>query len=205
MIVTEHVYDAQAQAPVTPVETTWIVFSGVVTVNGETPAHGGFTITARIGDVYESQPAIVRVSPTGSVRYEYLLVNPPEYLDLIGSQIEFWMNGEVRSTVTNWYAILQPCPESNSLCPVSDWWGIAGIFRDLDLDFPNLPDPEPTPDVTPTPLPTTVAVPTTIPKANIGDLRVGGAAIPPAFALIAMLIGSALVLVGYSAFSRQNH
>ena len=137
MIVTEHVDDAQAQAPITPVETTWIVFSGTVTVNGEAPTYSGFTITARIGDVYESQPVTVGVFPTEPFRYGHLVVNPPTELDLIGSQIEFWINGEVKSTVTNWYAILQPCPESNSLCPVSDYWGIGGIARDLDLDFPS--------------------------------------------------------------------
>ncbi|MXZ03113.1 MAG: hypothetical protein F4Y88_05405 [Chloroflexi bacterium] len=176
--------DVQAQELINPVETDWIVFSGAVTVNGEAPTHGGFTITARIGDVYESQPVTVDVSPTGAIRYGHLLVNPPGCLDLIGSQIEFWVNGEVKSTVTNWYAILEPCPESNSLCPVSEYWGIAGFLRDLDLDFPSLPDPESMPD--------------------IGKLGVGGSALSATFALIVMLAGSVLALFGICAFSRRD-
>ncbi len=184
-----HVDDAQAQGPVPPYVRSAIIFSGAVTVNGETPTHGGFTITARIRDVYESQPVTVGAIPTEPFRYEHLLVAPSlvgtlSEVDLIGSQIEFWINGEVKSTVTNWYAILQPCPESNSLCPVSDYWDIASIIREVDLDFPSLPDPEPMPD--------------------IGKLGVGGVGIPSTFPLIVMLVGSAFVLSGICALSRRD-
>lgn len=180
VVGTSHIVDVRAQEnpPILPAETAWIDFSGAVTVNGETPTHSGLTITARIGDVYESQPVTVRVSPTGSFRYERLLVNPPDHLDLIGSPVEFWIDGEVKSTVTNWYAILQPCTDSNSLCPMSDSWGIAGIIRELDLDFPNLPGPD------------------------IRELRVGGFELPRGFVVMVMLVGCGFLMVGYFVFGR---
>ena len=144
------------------VPTATIVFSGDVTVNGEPPAYSGFRITARIGDVWESSPVTVGAVPESPFGYYHLLVAPPRELDLFGSQIEFWVNGEVKSTTTSYYAVLSqlaPQPEAR--------WSFP-ILRRVDLDFPNLPDPKPNATAASTPLP----------LPDISKLRVGGVAMP---------------------------
>ncbi len=197
-----HVDDVQAQGPIAGYVPA-VVFSGTVTVNGEIPAYSGFTITARISDVYESDPVTVGVNPESPFRYEYLIVVPPLWLDPIGSQIEFWVNGEIKSTVTDWFATLQPCVDSNSLCPSPEIWTLP-LIREVDLDFPSLPDPKPSADVVPTPLPTSEPIPTMDAMPDIGKLGVGGFAVPSNMALIAMLAGSALALFGFFVFKRSK-
>ncbi len=202
MVGMAQVDDVQAQQGIPPT-TPWMYFSGTVTINGEVPTYSGFTITARIGDVFESQPVTVRATPVNPFRYEFLLVDPWPQEKFIGSQVEFWLNGEIKSTMTDWFAILQPCAESNSSCPTSDPWSIA-FLREVDLDFPSLFDPEPSADVAPTPLPTSEPLPTTVSMPDIRKLRVGGFAIPSNMALIAMLAGSALALFGFFVFKRSK-
>ena len=130
----------QAQPLLSPA----IVFNGSVTVNGETPKYSGFEITARIGDNWESPPVVVGSLPEKPSQYAHLIVAPPPELDLIGSQIEFWLNGEVKSTVTNWYAVLDTY---GALCDGCLW--TFPILRELDLDFPYLPAVTPSPTPTP--------------------------------------------------------
>ena len=96
-------YDGVQAQPLLPPA---IVFNGNVTINGETPTYSGFEITARIGDNWESQPVVVGAIPNKPFKYAHLVVIPPQELDLFGSQIEFWLDGEVRSTTTNWYAVI---------------------------------------------------------------------------------------------------
>ena len=122
-----------------------IVFNGKVTINGETPAYSGFTITARIGDKWESPPVVVGSMPEKPSQYAHLIVVPPPELDVIGSQIEFWLDGEVRSTTTNWYAVINDF--TAEVCIDCTW--TFPILRELDLDFPYLPAATPSPTPTP--------------------------------------------------------
>ena len=174
---------AHAQVALVPV-TPAIVIKGDVTVNGESPAYSGFQITARIGDVWETRPVTVGTVPESPFGYFHLVVAQPSDLDLIGSQIEFWVNGEVKSTTTSYYAMLNP----NGL-PLEARWTFP-IQRRVDLDFPNLPDPQPNTTVVPTPLP------------DISKLRVGGVAMPLKFASIAMLAGLAFLTLGSCTLKR---
>ena len=121
-----------------------IVFNGNVTINGETPAYSGFRITARIGDKWESPPVIVGSSPDKPAQYAHLIVAPEPELDLIGSEIEFWLDGQVRASTANWYAVITEF--SGEICRGCTW--TFPILRPLDLDFPSLP--EATPTITPT-------------------------------------------------------
>ncbi len=133
----------QAQAIVPPIFAA-IVFNGNVTINGEQPTYSGFTITARIGDKWESPPVVVGSLPEKPFQYAHLVVAPPQELDLIGSQVEFWLDGQVMSTTTNWYAVINE--HTGDICGGCTW--TFPILRPLDLDFPNLP--EATPTITPT-------------------------------------------------------
>ena len=161
-----------------------IIFAGNVTINGEPPADSGFQITARIGDVWESRPVTVGSVPESPFGYFHLVVAQPCNLDLIGSQIEFWINGEVKSTTTSYYAVLI------QLAPQPDLTWTFPILRRVDLDFPNLPDPQPSTTVVSTPLP------------DISKLRVGGVAMPLKFATIAMLAGLAFLTLGSCTLKR---
>ena len=175
----------QAHAQVLPVPAPpAIVIKGDVTVNGEPPAYSGFRITARIGDVWESHPVTVGTVPDSPFGYVHLLVAPPMELNLFGSQIEFWVNGEIKSTTTSYYAVL------SQLAPQPDLTWSFPIQRRLDLDFPNLPDPQPNATVETTTLP------------DISKLRVGGVAMPLKFASIAMLAGLAFLTLGSCTLKR---
>ena len=132
-----------AQAIVPPVFPA-IVFNGDVTINGEQPAYSGFEITARIGDKWESPAVVVGNLADKPSQYAHLIVAPPAELDLIGSQIEFWLEGQVLSTSANWYAVINEF--SGEVCGGCTW--TFPILRELNLDFPNLP--EATPTITPT-------------------------------------------------------
>ena len=133
--------DAQARVP--PVFPA-IVFNGNVTINGEQPAYSGFQITARIGDKWESPTVVVGGLSDRPSQYAHLIVAPPEELDLIGSEIQFWLEGQVLSTTTNWYAVINEF--SGEVCGGCTW--TFPILREVDLDFPSLP--EATPTITPT-------------------------------------------------------
>ena len=137
---------AGAQAIVPPVFPA-IVFNGTVTINGEQPAYSGFQITARIGDKWESPAVVVGGLPDRPSQYAHLIVAPPENLDLIGSQIEFWLEGQVLSSTSNWYAVINEF--SGEVCGGCTW--TFPILREVNLDFAHLP--EATPTITPTPTP----------------------------------------------------
>ena len=121
-------------------------YAGQIIVAGATVPENA-VLVARIGDDYESLPAIVN-SETG----EYFgLVLDPDDFDLLGRGIEFYLNG-VRSRTTARYE------------------GGASK-RAFDLIFTSLPSPTPTPlpptatptatPVPPTPTPTATPVPPT--------------------------------------------
>ena len=149
----------------TPIEA--VIFNGRVTINGETPAYSGFEITARIGDAWESYPVTVGADPNKPFEYANLGVAPPHELDLIGSEVEFWLEGQVKSSVKNYYAIVNEF--TGEVCFECTF--VFGIVRELDLDFPSLPDPTPTPIPTatntpePPPSPTSTATPSPSPIA----------------------------------------
>ena len=116
-----------------------LVFNGDVTVRGNAPSRQGYTITARIGDYWESTAVHVGIgSGCGSMRYADLFVAPPEELDLLGSRIQFWLNGQVRSGADDWYtAIDYRYPYE---IPGADLSWTFPIPRQVDLEFPALPD-----------------------------------------------------------------
>ena len=178
--------DRQAHAQVRPhITFPGFVFAGDVTINGEPPAYSGFRITARIGDLWESGPVIVGAVPESPFGYYHLVVAPPLDLDLYGSQIEFWIDGEVISTTTSYYAVF-----SQLELPQVPW--TFPILRVVDLDFPSLTDSNPNATAASTPLPT----------PDISKLRVGGVAMPLKFATIAMLAGLAFLTLGSSTLKR---
>ena len=116
-----------------------LVFNGDVTIGGRAPSRQGYTIRARIGDDWESTAVPVGVGGgCGNKRYEHLIVAPPGELDLFGSQITFWLNGQVRSGVDDWYtAIDYRYPYD---IPGADLPWTFPIPRQVDLEFPALPD-----------------------------------------------------------------
>ena len=116
-----------------------LVFNGDVTIGGRAPSRQAYTITARIGDDWESTAVPVGVGGVcGNKRYEHLIVAPPEELDLFGSQITFWLNGQVRSGADDWYtAIDYRYPYE---IPGADLSWTFPIPRQVDLEFPALPD-----------------------------------------------------------------
>jgi hypothetical protein len=142
-------HQAQAQSIGVPPTFPAIVFNGEVTINGEIPAYSGFQIIARIGDKWESPPVVVGTLPDKPAHYAHLIVAPDPDMDLIGSQIEFWIEGQIISTNTNWYAVINEF--SGEVCGGCTW--TFPILRKLDLDFPNLPEATPTltPTYTPSP------------------------------------------------------
>ena len=111
------------------------MFDGSVTINGEPPTRAGLWITARIGDAWESPSVTVVRLPGKPTDYVHLLVIPDPIVGLFGSQIEFWLNGEVPATTTSWYAVVDEI--SGEVCEDCFWW--YPIVRRLDLDFPHLP------------------------------------------------------------------
>ena len=175
---------AQEANPIGPFPA--IVFQGNVTINGKPPAYNGFQITARIGDVWESRPVTVGAVPERPFGFYHLVVAPPPELNLIGSPIEFWINGEVKSTTTSYYAVL------SQLAPQPDLTWTFPIQRRLDLDFPTLPDPQ------------SNATLETTTQPDISKLRVGGVAMPLNFATIAMLAGLAFLTLGSFALKRRT-
>ena len=144
VIANQHNQQAKAQNVGVPPTFPAIVFNGKVTINGEIPTYSGFRITARIGDKWESPAAVVgALLPDKPAHYAHLIVAPDSKLDLTGSQIEFWLEDQVKATTTNWYAVIS---QRGEVCGGCTW--TFPILRELHLDFPNLP--EPTPTVTPT-------------------------------------------------------
>ena len=113
-------------------------YAGIVIVAGA-PVPEDARLIARIGDDYESLPAVVNAD-TG----EYFgLVLAPEDFNLVGRPVEFFLNG-VKARTTTIY-------ES----------GVSN--RNLDLIFTELPTPTSTPvPPTETPTPTETPVPPTL-------------------------------------------
>ena len=120
-------------------------YAGQIIVAGATVPENA-VLVARIGDDYESLPAIVN-SDTGE--YSSLVLNPDDF-DMVGRQIEFYLDG-FRSGTTATY--------------------VGGTFEgNFDLIFVGIPTPTVTPTHTPTPLPPTptssptlTATPTALP------------------------------------------
>ncbi len=115
-----------------------LVFSGDVTIGGSAPSRQGYTITARIGQNWESTAVPVGVGDgCGSMRYAHLIVAPPEELDLFGSQIDFWLNGQVLSEAYDWYHHIDFRDPVGY--PTDIQWSFP-VLRRVDLEFPALPD-----------------------------------------------------------------
>ena len=115
-----------------------LVFNGDVTIGGNAPGRQGYMITANIGRYWESTAVPVGVGRgCGSMRYAHLIVAPPEELDLFGSQIDFWLNGQVRSEVYDWYHHID-FRDPVGYPAVVQW--TFPTLRQVDLEFPAVPD-----------------------------------------------------------------
>ncbi len=143
----ERQINAQQQVPPT---LPAIIFHGKVTINGEEPLYSGFTITARIGDTWESAPVIVGGTTADPFKYTHLVVAPPLEEDLFGSEIQFWLEGQVVSEVTSFYAQINEF--SGEVCGGCTW--TFPFLREVNLDFSSLPQATPTitPTLTPSPV-----------------------------------------------------
>ena len=112
-----------------------VVFNGDVTIGGSPPGRQGYTITANIGRYWESTAVPVGVgSGCGDMRYTGLIVAPPVELDLVWSGIDFWLNGQVRSEVHDWYHYMD--------IGIQEGYGtdivwLFPVFRQVDLEFPH--------------------------------------------------------------------
>lgn len=168
--------NVNAQSQTQPPELRSIIFSGEITVNGEPPAYTGFGLTARIGDEWESVPVIVGERPDQPNKYYHLIVHSQDD-SLIGRQVEFWIDGQVRSTTTNFYAVIQPDGTVCGGCPFS-----FPIPRVVDLDFPSLPEPTPTPTLSPTLTPVVLR-----PAFFSGTARTTAGTIPDSYEIYALV------------------
>ncbi len=171
-VTTRETETAEAQLP-PRIEA--IIFHGKVTIQGEAPAYAGFEITARIGD-WESPGVIVGARSDRPQNFEHLVVAPPSELDLAGSQIEFWLDGQVVSTVFNYYAQINEF--TGEICPGCTW--SFPILREVNLDFPSLPEATPTPTLSPTPSPVFLR-----PAFFSGTARTQQAILPDAYEIFA--------------------
>ena len=116
-----------------------LVFNGDVTVGGSAPSRQGYTITARIGRYWESTAVPVGVGGgCGNMRYEHFIVAPPEELDLLGSQITFWLNGQVQSHDVDQLYVRKDLRYALD-DEITPKWTFP-ILRHVDLEFPALPD-----------------------------------------------------------------
>ena len=131
--------DAEAQGRIPPLRL--VSFSGDVTVNGAPATAQGLTIVARVGDAWKSDPVNV-------VDGTYLGLNVFPDRSELGNVITFWLNDEVQSTATDYFARKE-----------GEEWQLTQDFflpqvRVLDLDFPSLPSGTPSTDTgSPTPTP----------------------------------------------------
>jgi len=114
-----------------------LIFQGDVTVEGQ-PELSGWTITARIGDSYESRSAV----RTGS-RYTLQVGPAPE---LIGQPIQFWIEGQFKASEVGQVFVARSA--SGAQCPSCAW--IVPPILSVDLAFDSAPVPTPTPTFTPT-------------------------------------------------------
>ena len=140
-----HRIQAQQLAPPT---LEGFVFGGNITINGAPPAYTGFRITARIGDQWESPHVTVGANPNKPFQYDHLLVTSSPDLGLIGSKIEFWLDGQVKSSTTQLFACVVDGVEIPEGCLL---FHTTPVVRQLDLDFPFLPAASPTVEPPPTP------------------------------------------------------
>ena len=116
-----------------------LVLNGDVMIGGSAPSRQGYTIRARIGDDWESTAVPVGVGGgCGNKRYEHLIVAPPEELDLFGSQITFWLNGQVRSHDVDQLYVRKDLRYALEDVITPTW--TFPILREVDLEFPALPD-----------------------------------------------------------------
>ena len=123
--------EAQAQTQLPP-PLAAVIFDGLVTVNGSPLGLEGLSLSAKVDDWVSESVTIGEGTPDMN-GYENLTVNPPE--ELLGSEVKFLLNGTVESTTTSYYAVIGSDGSVLANQPIG-----LPIFRELDIDFPALPD-----------------------------------------------------------------
>ena len=114
-----------------------LIFNGDVTIGGSAPSRQGYQLQQELARTGNQPRARRRWKRLREHAHAHLIVAPPEELDLFGSQIQFWLNGQVLSEVYDWYSqydfrYLQEFPGTDP-----QW--IFPILREVDLEFPALP------------------------------------------------------------------
>ena len=147
------------------------IYAGTITAAGA-PVPDGFTVFARVGPTYVSNPVTVR-----NGTYTGLGVGPPA--NAVGDRIVTFHLGNITADQT-------------------DTWSSGRIVQDFNLTFSRLPDPTPTPSPIPTDTPTPAPIPPTpvhTPTPTIADpmtfstglVIVTGGVLPPDAVLTARI------------------
>ena len=128
-----------AEAQSLPPGLTAVIVSGWVTINGSSVGAEGATLTAKVGDFVSSGVVIGGTDNADPNGFKDLTINAPK--EAIGSEIEFYLNGTIKSTTVSYYAISNT---DGSLCLQCDF-DFPDIREDVTLDFPSAPTgPAPT-------------------------------------------------------------
>ncbi len=168
--------DAEAQLP--PILSA-IILNGDIRIGNQPLTGTGYTLTAVIrnpnGNDYTSAPAKLIAGTGSTIAYSDLVLHPSS--DLVGSQVEFWLNSQVKSETTTYYAMIEPdgTIALNRSIPFP-------VRRELDLVFPSAPLPPATATFTPEP---TVAV---IERSFFsGAVLAGNAPVPDGYEIFALV------------------
>ena len=128
-----------AEAQSLPPGLTAVIVSGWVTINGSSVGAEGATLTAKVGEFVSSGVVIGGTDNADPNGFKDLTINAPK--EAIGSEIEFYLNGTIKSTTVSYYAISNT---DGSLCLQCDF-DFPDIREDVTLDFPSAPTgPAPT-------------------------------------------------------------
>ena len=156
--------NAQGQIP----KSQTITFYGEIFISGGADPNG-MEITARIED-WESKPVIVG-KPVDDIytlrdNYEFIFIDAP--VELVGKEIVFWLEGQVRADQTSLFVFF------DQFGNVKLDWPLPQL-RQHNLRFPFAPVPTPTPTTVP-PTPTSTPV---VLAATFYEGRVRAGSVPP--------------------------
>ena len=124
-------YDGRVQSQQPPPFSA-IFYEGWVTVNQDPTGLQGFALSAKVGD-WVSESVTIGEGTADLNGFENLTVNPPS--ELIGSQVTFLLNGEVESTTSDYYAIIEDDGSICTSCPID----FPQFRTEFSIDFPSRP------------------------------------------------------------------